>query len=472
MALPINSTKQIAVASDGRRRSRFALNPEEGITTGAAPAAPAYTLSANASSVIATITDTGGATSYEIRYREQGGVFSGWISGLTVSGLATGPTYDVEVRGVNEYGPGPAGDPLSATTVADYTPPPPIDPADALFYDDFSSGDSSKTAGGFIWSTRGRVQKTDHPVEALPAPHSDKMGLRGEFYATNYGNPYPPTFEFYMGQLYTGDVWKRFSLYIPENFYHRQSYGLVLDITPDSPDWQEGDFVEVGSRNGYIDFVDTANNRIFLDRISHHLGGYTGSLMTNARSGATATATSVSPAVNSWNHKLNIDWEGSYSSDALDIEMDSYSLEQDNQPVPGAAYLGVVNTSSADPEGSTGGGHLRSSDGTRPLFPDPRTDCGKLFEITVHMRRSSALGANDGAVQVWARNITDDLPRKLILNNHTSIKSFHPTRNGLEQGYLLGPANGGFKETTVFYITDFYFFGNSAPSDIPAEEIK
>lgn len=82
-------------------------------TGGTVPSAPALTLSATASTITATITNSQGATGYEIRL-ENGSA----VAGLRLTGLAPETEYSVQVRGLNEYGAGAWSGAVSQATLA------------------------------------------------------------------------------------------------------------------------------------------------------------------------------------------------------------------------------------------------------------------------------------------------------------------------------------------------------------------
>lgn len=116
------------------------------------PSSPVFIPSVSNNIITATIVDGGGATSFQVRVNA-GPV----IAGLSTADLVAGETYGFQVRGINAFGIGDwsASVPVTLELVT------PSTGADPYFSDSFSTGDLSKTTGGFSWRpVAGDVQVT------------------------------------------------------------------------------------------------------------------------------------------------------------------------------------------------------------------------------------------------------------------------------------------------------------------------
>lgn len=332
-----------------------------------------------------------------------------------------------------------------------------VGPDNSLFFDDFSSGDTSKTENGFTWDIGSK------PVESMPTPHSNKMGLKFTYSGSNYGDATSEA-RYTMGGQYF-ETWERFSLYIPLNYYHRAVMKVELDISPDSPDWNQDDTVTTSTgATGKIEFVDTINNRLIIDNFSSSVDSSWLVEITNDQTGALATGTNRNGV--GTNHKFSIQWEGNYSSNAIGVETWSYG----NRPQNGGGIVTCYSTTNTENGGNSNTGHRNDDSGQDTILIDPAIDAGKLVEFTIRRRRASALGVADGIVQIWRKRITDGGVRDLVFKNTGEMTCFDPDNNFFTKGYVLGWANGGFREDTIMYITDFYFY-NTKPDDIDSQEV-
>lgn len=171
-----------------------------------APGVPTFTTSATSNSITAIITDDAGATSYEIRV--DGGTEQ---SGLTATNLDPSQTYAVEVRGINQYGTGDWSTPVNETTAAGGG-----GGATPYFEDDFSSGDLSKTTGGFTWSSiGGDVQVT------TGNPRTGTHSLAFTYGPDPSGDYDHAELKFNLkpaGTTTLTEFWVEWYLYIPNNF--------------------------------------------------------------------------------------------------------------------------------------------------------------------------------------------------------------------------------------------------------------
>lgn len=87
-------------------------------------------------------------------------------------------------------------------------------------------------------------------------------------------------------------------------------------------------------------------------------------------------------------------------------------------------------------------------------------DRGKWLRIVVHYKYASSRN-NDGVAEIWK---TRDGVRQKILNIQDG--AWYVTgQPGFSVGYLLGWANSGFDETTVFYIDNIVFSTQSLLDD-------
>lgn len=91
-------------------------------------------------------------------------------------------------------------------------------------------------------------------------------------------------------------------------------------------------------------------------------------------------------------------------------------------------------------------------------------DAGKWVRITAHYKYASAAN-NDGIAQIWKTYA--DGTRQLICNE-TKGKWYVPGAPGFDQGYILGWANSGFTDATLFYLDNVIFSDTSLLQGIVA----
>jgi hypothetical protein len=133
-------------------------------------------------------------------------------------------------------------------------------------------------------------------------------------------------------------------------------------------------------------------------------------------------------------------WSGAYGGSASDQQM--------NYEAWNASDVGVGNMQlSYNPgPGSNNMGHFWPKPPV--LLPDMSRDLGRWFEIIVHTKFASSAN-NDGVIEIWKDG-------KLVFSKY-NLNNFSNIRNGVDQGYLFGWANTGFKETTHIYIDNVVF---------------
>jgi len=90
-------------------------------------------------------------------------------------------------------------------------------------------------------------------------------------------------------------------------------------------------------------------------------------------------------------------------------------------------------------------------------------DRGKWIRIVLRFKYASAAN-NDGIAEAWK---TRDGQRQKIMSITNGAWYRSGQSAGFDQGYLLGWANSGFSETTVFYIDNFAISTDSLLSDLP-----
>lgn len=76
-------------------------------------------------------------------------------------------------------------------------------------------------------------------------------------------------------------------------------------------------------------------------------------------------------------------------------------------------------------------------------------DFGKWAKITVHMKYSTGVGTNDGILEVWKYRENGSLTKYAWAQN---LDLYMPTQIGIAEFYLMGHANSGFDQTTIFHI--------------------
>ena len=77
------------------------------------------------------------------------------------------------------------------------------------------------------------------------------------------------------------------------------------------------------------------------------------------------------------------------------------------------------------------------------------SDRGTWIEITSQIKTSTAAN-NNGEARIWKRR--QGSATKELIFERTGLPIYNADGNYMERGYLLGWANSGFLETTVFYI--------------------
>ncbi|ABC29665.1 hypothetical protein HCH_02890 [Hahella chejuensis KCTC 2396] len=201
---------------------------------------------------------------------------------------------------------------------------------------------------------------------------------------------------------------------------------ITLDIAPDAPDWNPGDTIQGGvDATAFVRYVDTETSTIWVDVMQSPTDAAewgVGVTITNLDTAATADVVSNNAA---------------------------------------AQYAGA----------NTDQSHRNNSDGSFAYLIDPSTDAGKLIEYTACIQEASALGASDGVVKVWKKNVTDGGAIELVYSNDTQIVSFDPQWPGLTSIYFGGAKNGGGAKVDQDYYLTEVFVGIQAPSDIPPGDL-
>ncbi len=109
------------------------------------------------------------------------------------------------------------------------------------------------------------------------------------------------------------------------------------------------------------------------------------------------------------------------------------------------------------------------------LFIDPQKDRGKWMQMVIHLKAQSAAGKKDGVIETWRRWETESKYTKFHEKFDAELKVPSGGPNGFKTGYLLGWANGYYRDQTNWYIDDFMtsttsLLGNGSTSPQPAPE--
>lgn len=98
-----------------------------------------------------------------------------------------------------------------------------------------------------------------------------------------------------------------------------------------------------------------------------------------------------------------------------------------------------------------------------PIVIDSQKDPGHWDDFVIQMKVADP-GIADGVISIWKNG-------QLIArwNNATDYYSADPSMNGFESGYVLGWANSGFNEDTVFYMDDFKIGTTAASVDFSTQ---
>ena len=321
---------------------------------------------------------------------------------------------------------------------------------------DFANGDTmsspSINTGGFSFDTTTRT--------IAQAPNG-QMGLEFSYNGSLYGNSWEEQ-RYSMGPLF--ETYEKIVLWIPSNFEHRHQIKMEIAAGTDMSQWAQGDEVTSqgsstllkGIYSGTLTEPDGTPKVVIKYPSKPWDGAWVGTLTNATRS---LTVETLSKTTATINNKFSAQWEGDYSSNGMIIEYthDVASSYDGREPID--AYMMSFTTGSSDDPNSSDGRNA-VTDGVMPPAIDMANDPGKLHDFVIRRRRSSSLEASDGITQIWKNGV--------MVFQVLDMPLFHSTRNYFDRGYLLGYANSGFDEDTVFYVTKYELYGDTRPDGIPA----
>ncbi len=305
----------------------------------------------------------------------------------------------------------------------------------AFFADDFESGDDSKTMNGFEWS--------GNTVEVAMTPNGT-MGLKFAFGPDDLIEDSWREQRFNLGADYP-ELWIKYDLYIPENFYHRCPVHLTLEQAEQG--MLVGDTVYLAEQDGSIKpenseawgvIYATSGDSVWVDKLLGYHMFLDGYYMINRR---TNHISQVKKRLGyGTNNKFMLIWQGEYGSTSTGnmVDFEYWSVDRGNSQL--SRYLSVDQGDKLRNEG-----HKFSKE----YIISKEEDTGKWMELIFHIKIASAAD-NDGIIHVQKNgkdylNVTD-------VGNY-SEKGY----NYYQHGYLLGWSNSGFKEETIMYIDNVVF---------------
>lgn len=310
-----------------------------------------------------------------------------------------------------------------------------------FFTDDFESGNLNKTENNFKWS--------DNNVAIANTPNGS-LGLKFRFSANGIEDDGWQEQRFHLGGNYS-DLWIKYDLFIPNNFNHRCPVKLRLNESTNNI--QLGDkVIEVKNVNGVYEITNPDNHgtvrhvsgsSIYVENLPSYYTFLDGEHMRNER---TNEIFSVQKREGyGHNNKFMVIWQGDYGSASSG---NSICFEY---------WHTGRNTSNLGHYPAKDKGAWRQTNTVHDkVFIDETKDRGKWIEVIFHIKVASSAN-NDGIIELWKNgekyfNIQN-------LPNHSQLGF-----NYFDKGYLLGWANSGFDEETIFYIDNVVFSTNKISS--------
>lgn len=344
---------------------------------------------------------------------------------------------------------------------------------DALFYDDFSSGDLANHNDYFRWSGAG-----------IPAPGTgaDTPGASGPVVVDTVG-PDGTTikalaFE-YLGSSKTSErrwsltsskgevrttngpsptchqeIWLSFDWFVSPSYAHYQRVDVPLTIVPAAPDWNVGDVVVGGDGISTAEIYQISGNALQLLKVrgaAHNPVWGGGRTITNQVTGAVAESTNRD-AKSDNNKYLSLAWKGHYGHSAK--EADAWASTEGYSDVETgcttARLLWLNKNRSGNSPSTTTPTYVvpdRSAGSGRGFLVAP-SDFGRWARRTIGYRCASP-GASDG----FMRHYVDG--ELILAQENMSIGNIDPALNGFDRGYLMGWHNSTYAEQAVFYVANF-----------------
>lgn len=314
-----------------------------------------------------------------------------------------------------------------------------------FFIDDFETGDHNKSENGFIWS--------GNTVPIAITPNGTK-GLVFSYGPDTLTEDSSREQRFKLGKEYN-DLWIKYDLYIPDNFYHRCPMQLELENI--NHNLQAGDKIikvkKDGATGNYIvtnveawGIVRSVNgNKIIVESLPHQDTFIIDSTFRNETTKSINKVTKYNGFGH--NNKFFVLWQGMYghvnSGNAMNLS--TWFLNRGSS---------TLSYSPAKDHGEWNPGHFDSN----TVMFDKVKDAGRWLEIIIHIKVSDQKN-NNGVVAVYK----DGIPVLEVTNlpNYSRLGY-----NYFTDGYILGWANTGYWERTTFYVDNIVFSTGKISSKI------
>ena len=302
--------------------------------------------------------------------------------------------------------------------------------AQTIFEDDFSSLDLSGSQNGFTWgSSTGTTVVPNSPngTAALQFTFNGNTDINADAWSEQ---------RYELGNQYS-EIWMKYDLYIPTNYKHRYRTQLVIDNIVGT--FSIGDIIEVSGNSTKSATIHSINgDTLTVEYHSVRFAFGNNPAIINVTSGATANVTQRIGFGDN-NKGISFMWQGQYGTGNTGQALNTANWSDLNDGSI-ISYQIIVDTDNL--------GHT----GTGVKSVDPNTDLGQWIEWIVRYKVAGPTNDN-GILQMWKNGVlvvdVDSIPNYSSLGN-----------NYYERGYLMGWANSGFDETTIFYIDNIVFSEN------------
>lgn len=308
----------------------------------------------------------------------------------------------------------------------------------------FAAGDTlDKVDGLFTWE--GRRTIAVDPVS----------GQRGLLFSFGPDGPEEDSIEELRYELNAPyvETYERFTLHVPENYYHRAILRLRTATALDPNLWREGDIIVSRTGNVSATLYQVGDQVLYLKEGARYLWDLewgAGRTISNQTTGATVEVAHREQLA--FNNKLSVQWAGAYSSNALGVEMNSDASQEAD--TPGSSYLTCKATATTE----HGQSRNYASEGPRLWVLDPALHNGRAVDIVIRRKKSTSLEAGDGLCQIWRDGE--------LVYTYTTFTTYQSDQNYMERGYIMGHSNSGFAERTDFYVSRYRFYGPNRPAGL------
>ena len=307
-------------------------------------------------------------------------------------------------------------------------------PAAILFQDDFSAGSLVKSNSGVGWRSSNTsvndqlevVSNSPNGTHALKFTFSGDLNIADDSWAEqrfDLGGQYP-------------EIWIKYNLYIPVNYYHR--YDVTLTLTEVVGVFNEGNQIQVVGREEYALVHKISGNTMVIRALSAGRFSFSNAArIIDSVTGATALISGRTGMADNNKGLLQM-WSGGYGTASATqyLGFESWVNQNGNSE---------ISRNTAVDKGNYRPGHVF----TGALLVDRAKDLGKWIEWIIQLKVASSAN-NDGIARVWKDGV--------LVINHDNIPNYSSLGNNFyEKGYLLGWANSGFDENTSMYIDNVVF---------------